>query len=107
VDQGKAFLFEEVFLLGLHEAIHYSAAWNFQWTDFSKRQAALQIAQGMVYLHAASPLIVHGDLRPTNVKLTDRNICRITGFRFPVSKQSMCAIVPGPCTKSGSVALHY
>jgi serine/threonine protein kinase len=43
-------------------------------------RVALGIAQGMAYLHGRHPCVVHGDLKPDNVMLSDTLHVKIIDF---------------------------
>ena len=48
-------------------------------TPAEKLAVALQIAQVMAFLHAQVPAITHGDLKPANVMLMNKQ-CKLVGF---------------------------
>jgi serine/threonine protein kinase len=91
----------------LHDAIYLPSKHNVVWTEFLKRGIAMQIGQGMAYLHAANPPIIHGDLRPTTVMLTNENICRIIDFGLAAAKEGWKLLSGGPRTKTECIAWSY
>ena len=59
----------------------------------------LGLAQGMAYLHAQSPAIVHRDFKPENILLTTTNLRRAEAkiADFGLAKAiKRCVVEPGP-----------
>jgi serine/threonine protein kinase len=100
-DNEEGILVQELLTRNLLDVIYFPAKHDIGWTEKLKRDMALQIAQGMAYLHTTSPCVAHGDLKPTNVILTDRNDCRIVDFGLSAIKKSSRQFSFGPdCTGS-------
>jgi serine/threonine protein kinase len=107
VDEQKGLIVLELLMCNLHRAIYFWAKHSVVWTEPLKREMTLQIAQGLAYLHTAHPRITHGDMKPANVMLTDRNVCRIIDFGLSTVKESSRMSSHDPRIKAGNGTLHY
>ncbi|KZP25896.1 kinase-like protein [Athelia psychrophila] len=45
-----------------------------------KRQMALDIARGLQYLHSRDPPVIHGDIKPDNVLISDNGAAQLNDF---------------------------
>jgi hypothetical protein len=108
VDKQKGLIMLELLMCSLHRAIYFPDEHNVAWAEpLLKHEMTLQIAQGLAYLHTARPRITHGDMKPANVMLTDRNVCRIIDFGLSVVKESSRRVSHDPRIKAGNGTLHY
>jgi serine/threonine protein kinase len=108
VDKQKGLIVLELLMCSLHRAIYFPDEHNVAWAEpLLKHEMTLQIAQGLAYLHTARPRITHGDMKPANVMLTDRNVCRIIDFGLSVVKESSRMASHDPRIKAGNGTLHY
>jgi serine/threonine protein kinase len=108
VDKQKGLILLELLMCSLHRAIYFPDEHNVAWAEpLLKHTMTLQIAQGLAYLHTARPRITHGDMKPANVMLTDRNVCRIIDFGLSVVKESSRMVSHDPRIKAGNGTLHY
>ena len=76
-------------------------------TPKAKDKIALQIADGMMYLHTTRPQIIHGDLKPANIMLTERLDCKIIDFGLATTKASSMARSNVAGVKAGNATLAY
>ncbi|KAF7974085.1 hypothetical protein HWV62_13387 [Athelia sp. TMB] len=45
-----------------------------------KREKAIEIALGLQYLHSRSPPVIHGDIKPDNILITDSGVAQLNDF---------------------------
>ncbi|KZP12204.1 kinase-like protein [Athelia psychrophila] len=45
-----------------------------------KRQMALDIARGLQYLHSREPPVIHGDIKPDNILISDNGAAQLNDF---------------------------
>jgi serine/threonine protein kinase len=108
VDKQKGLILLELLMCSLHRAIYFPAEHNVARAEpLLKHEMTLQIAQGLAYLHTALPHITHDDMKPANVMLTDRNVCRIIDFGLSAVKESSRMASHDPRIKAGNGTLHY
>ncbi|KAG8937737.1 hypothetical protein FRC00_001294 [Tulasnella sp. 408] len=48
--------------------------------DANRRRLVREIAEGLRYLHEQTPPIIHGDVKPTSVLVTDEHVAKICDF---------------------------
>ena len=63
----------------------------------ARTTAALEVAQGMLYLHSCSPPVLHRDLKPSNVFMDSAGSCRIGDF-------GMSCLLPAVAAEDGNSA---
>ncbi len=107
INDQQGLILLELLMCCLHRAIYFPAKHNVIWTELLKREMALQIAQGMAYLHTAHPRIIHGDMKPANVMLDKRNTCKIIDFGLAAVKESSRIVSNDPSIKAGTGTLPY
>lgn len=56
------------------------AAQSVELDDFRRLKMALDIARGLLYLHTRRPPIIHRDIKPLNILVTEDLVCKISDF---------------------------
>lgn len=73
--------------------------------DNNRLQLTMQVAEGLVYLHGREPPVIHSDVKPANVLISDEGDAKICDFG--ISKLLMDAPSGLTTTKSANWTLRY
>lgn len=83
---GYVFLSSRICEYNLCEYIEHVKSNVNEWNADRKLSIFMQIIKGLTALHLNVPIIVHGNLKPTNVLIDENGVAKLTEFGlFPVS----------------------